>query len=244
MQPLNFLQSPIVQSALDFVFPPLCLGCGLYFDNDTPGVDTPICPKCDRRIEALRFDTVVCAGCGGVMSASQRCPECGPGFWPLFAFGNYHEPLKDIVLHFKFKGITSPAHWAAPRLVAAFHDELLLLGTVVLIPIPLYPGREYYRGYNQARVFADALGRALNRPVAPDLLLRTKRRRPQSRIDHRHREENVHGVFTVAETARSMAPIILIDDVVTTGATVREARRTLERAGYQVVAAIAIAHGV
>lgn len=234
------IDNPVVRSVLDFLFPPLCLGCGEYYDEEEI-----ICRRCESKVNALAFEGMICAGCGGVMSASGRCPECGPEFWPLLAFGDYRPPLKDVILHFKFKGIVSPAAWVARRLAGRIGPELELTGARVLMPIPLHPRREYKRGYNQAELFADALGRELGLPVEADILARVKHRRPQARIDHQRREENVRGVFEVLEEGREdIGGILLVDDVVTTGATVREARRALEAAGYRVVGAVAMGHGV
>ncbi len=246
MRPSALFHNPLVRSVLDFVYPPLCLACGEFYESipDPNGGERPVCHSCDRRIDALRFDTIVCAGCGAVLSASRQCPECGPEFWPLFSFANYRPPLDDVVLQFKFRGITSPAAWIAPKLVAQFAEDLRALERITLVPIPLHPSREYYRGYNQAAIFAAEIGRLLDSPVVGDLLFRVKHRRPQSRIDHRNREANVRGVFAVDDTDHEIADIVLVDDVVTTGATIREAQRTLAAENYRVVAAISMAHGL
>ncbi|HQL25019.1 MAG TPA: double zinc ribbon domain-containing protein, partial [candidate division Zixibacteria bacterium] len=188
------IENPVTRSVLDFLFPPLCLGCGVFYDGDNL-----VCGRCEAGLAALAFEGTICAGCGAVMSASGRCPECGPAFWPLFAFGDYRPPLKEIILQFKFKGIVAPADWIAARLAPVVDRYRSEIEASALVPIPLHPRREHYRGYNQARVFAEALGKRLGLPVETELLARVRHRRPQARIDRRRREVNVHGVFETAD---------------------------------------------
>jgi len=202
---LEFLHTnPLVTGMLDFIFPPLCLGCGDYYD----GPDQ-VCERCRRAIET--FSSVTCLRCGALLPLLRDCPECGEEFLPLFAYGNYRPPLKDIVLQFKFHGITSPARLIATEVCDQFAGHLA--------PVLLLPVRD-------------------------ELLQRVRHRRPQSRIDHRHREQNVRDVFAVGVDLTEPCRCLLVDDVVTTGATVREAARTLRRAGHEVLGVIAMAHGV
>ena len=234
-----FHTNPLVTGMLDFVFPPLCLGCGEYYD----GADQ-VCERCRQAIET--FSAVTCLRCGALLPLLRECPECGENFLPLFAYGNYRPPLKDIVLQFKFHGITSPARLIAPEVCDQFGEAIYSIASRAdaLVPIPLHPRRENMRGYNQAELFARRLAPVLLLPVRDELLERVRYRRPQSLIDHRRREQNVRGVFAVDADQTEPCRCLLVDDVVTTGATVREAARTLRRAGHEVLGVIAMAHGV
>ncbi|MEW6049461.1 MAG: ComF family protein [Candidatus Zixiibacteriota bacterium] len=162
----------------------------------------------------------------------------------LYAFGDYRDPLKEIIIQFKFRGITAPAKTLAAAIDGKFGDRLQPFGDAQLVPIPLYPSREYARGYNQAYLFAEALSEQLRMPCLGDILYRVAHRRPQAKLHHDARTRNVKGVFEVAREAEGRQQVILVDDVVTTGATVAEARRVLLAAGYQVPAVIAMAHGL
>lgn len=233
----SLLDTPLVRGALDFFFPPLCLGCGEFCDSDHD-----ICERCLSRIDLLTFP--VCINCGAVVPRGRACPECGPRYVPLCAYANYQPPLKDIIIQYKFKGLTSPAAFFAARLYDEFADIIDPLRADALVPIPLHPSRENTRGYNQAALFARALGRVIDLPVTEDLIIRTRRRAPQARIDRESRERNIRGVFEPVDSERAPLRVIVVDDVVTTGATVREARRVLESGHHVVVGAVAMAHGV
>ena len=113
------------------------------------------------------------------------------------------------------------------------------------MPVPLYPSREHYRGYNQAAILADELAHRLDFEVRRDLLARVKQRKPQAKLDVRHRVRNIKDVFEVIRPPDdNVKDLILVDDVVTSGSTVLEAKRTLENAGFKVKAVVSIAHAM
>lgn len=229
-------KSPLLKGLLDFVLPPLCLGCGEFNDNH-PG----ICESCRRKIDA--YEHPICLNCFETLPNAQNCPVCREKSVPLFAYGNYASPLQDIIIQFKFRGITLPATLFAPLLYEQFQKQLQSLKAALLVPVPLYPSREKRRGYNQAALFAEQLAQLLDLPVRKDILFRVEKRKPQAKLKFERRVENIKGAFTVAEEAESGERVILVDDVVTSGATATEARNELEKAGYKVCAVVAIAHG-
>ncbi len=221
---------------MDFVLPPLCLGCG-EFNTNHPD----ICPSCRRKIQT--YVDPICLNCSQIIPAAEGCPKCGDKYVPLFAYADYMSPVQDIIIQFKFRGITLPATLFAPPLCEQFQKQLTSLGAAMLVPVPLYPSREKYRGYNQAALFAKQLADLLDLPVREDILFRIKKRKPQAKLKFEKRAENIRGVFTVAKEVENGERVILVDDVVTSGATAREARKELEKAGYKVCGVVAIAHG-
>ena len=229
-------KSPLLKGLLDFVFPPLCLGCGT-FNDDYPGV----CKSCLKKIDT--YEHPICLNCFETLPGAQNCPVCQEKSVPLFAYGNYASPIQDIIIQFKFRGITTPAALFAPLLYEQFQKQLQSLKTGMLIPVPLYPSREKRRGYNQAALFAEQLAQLLDLPVRKDILFRVEKRKPQAKLKLERRAENIKGAFAVAEEAENGERVILVDDVVTSGATAKEAKRELEKAGYRVCAVVAIAHG-
>ena len=108
---------------------------------------------------------------------------------------------------------------------------------------PLHPSREHARGFNQAVVFANALGEKLKLDVDTDILTRIKKGKPQSRLSDSARAQNIRGAFAAIADTDDNDTLILVDDVVTGGHTVREARLVLVQAGFNVPAFISIAHG-
>jgi ComF family protein len=227
-----------VRGLLDFAFPPLCLGCGVYCESSQG-----ICDSCLGRIQ--QFDRPLCLDCLAVLpDDAGRCAACGLSATPLYACGDYTPPLRDIVIEFKFKGITTPAGTFADMINRQFGPKIAAHGPARLVPIPLHPYRENLRGFNQAALLAGALSGVLQMPVADDIISRVRRRRPQSKLGIARRRDNIKGVFEVPRKAEGAERLILVDDVVTSGSTLREARSELTKAGYEVVAAISIAHGI
>jgi len=109
-----------------------------------------------------------------------------------------------------------------------------------LIPVPMYPARQRRRGYNQADLLARALGRELSLPVRPELLKKRKEKARQSALARTAREENVRGVFEASDDARNLA-ILIVDDICTTGETLRACAQTLVARGASRVCAISAA---
>lgn len=228
---------PWLDAVLEFALPPLCLGCGSYTDSETA-----ICEHCRRKIET--YVEPFCLTCKQQLFETTECPNCKRDSWLLFAYGNYIDPLQEVIIHFKFRGITHIGAYFADTLAEQFGERIHRLEPTYLVPIPLYPLREMVRGYNQAEVFAEELSLRLDIPVATDFLKRTKRRKEQARLSEHERAANIKGAFEATADADPGETVILVDDVVTSGMTVSEARRVLMEAGFQVPAAISIAHGL
>jgi ComF family protein len=233
----SLLHNRWIRSLLDFVFPPLCLGCGQFEDGDPP-----LCRSCRDAIDA--YDSPLCLECFKALGESDRCPDCGVDGVPLFAYGNYVPPLREIIIQMKFRGITLPASFLADWLAGAFGDRLRCRPGAVLVPIPLHPGRENRRGYNQAALLADHLGGCLDLTVNHDVLYRSKNTRPQATMRLADRARNVRNVFGAAAVEGDDRAVILVDDVVTSGSTMRAAASEMRKLGWQVVAAVSAAHGL
>lgn len=221
---------------LDFVFPPLCLGCAEF--TEAP---EGICEACQAAIDS---DPVpICLNCLQPLQEQLLCDVCGEWALPLFFCGAYVAPLDEIVKQLKFHGITSPAAFFARQLSERFAEQIANLNDAQLIPIALHPGREDARGYNQATLLAEALSENLGLPVDCRSLRRVRKRRPQAQLSLRKRVANIKGVFGALPPSRPGVRSILVDDVVTSGITVMQAKQVLEESGHKVVAVIAIAHG-
>lgn len=227
---------PLIKGLIDFVYPPLCAGCREY--AETPG---GICDRCLARIDwwdksilltDIDFRTV--------SNPEGKEPES----FPLFAAGSYMGPLREIVVQYKFHGATSIVPVVAERIAIQFGAEIQKLSPALLVPIPLHPSREYLRGYNQAEVLAKAVSSLVGIPVVDGIISRVKKRRPQSRLSKSKRAANIQAVFALSAglDPNLCHRVILVDDVVTSGQTLFEARRTLRAGGFDVVGAIAIAH--
>ena len=219
---------------LDFVYPPLCLGCG----EEAPA-NAPVCDNCLKRID--KYDRPICLTCAEIVYQGHSCPLCKDAGFLLYAYGDYHEPMAEIIKQLKFKGITYPAQLFSELIIDRLGPQIETHDADFLVPIPLHQSREYARGYNQAKLVADYIGHGMNIKLDNDLLVRDKKRTPQAKLRSQDREANIAGVFHAIETCSTTTRLILVDDVVTTGSTLKEARKVLIAAGFTVPAAIAIA---
>ena len=190
---------------LDFAFPPLCAGCGSFCEEDSA-----ICETCRTEIDWLSRPTYLfpaATGDEGKMRPRESLP--------VFAAGDYVDPLRQLIIQIKFRSVLRPVGFLAKRIADEFGDDLADFRPTHLLPVPLHPTREYSRGYNQAWLLANDLSAVLEVPVESDLLCRVRQRRPQARLSEARRAANIRGVFTVNESCEvdpNSARIILIDD--------------------------------
>ncbi|HEU4724753.1 MAG TPA: ComF family protein [Candidatus Eisenbacteria bacterium] len=232
---------------LDAVTDRRCAGCRGPAERRRP-----VCDACDAAIG--RLGSALCLPClhgvegadpeAGVARRGGACPRHGSDRLVL-AGPAYEPPLDAIVRAFKYEGNAHLAGWIAslvptpPLVDGAFGREALL------VPIPLHPARRASRGYDQAHLLAAALGRWWGVPVAP-LLERRVETRPQARLDAEARRTNLDGAFRLVTGADALArgrPLWIVDDVVTTGATLLAAAQALEEARPAWILALAASHG-
>jgi ComF family protein len=153
----------------------------------------------------------------------------------------YGGPLRDCVLALKYRGRHKTAERLATRLLANPRCRALLDSADVVIGVPLHPERARERGFNQADLLARALGKRISIPVS-SALARTRKTQPQSELGARARRRNVLDAFAVrADSDLKNATVVLIDDVTTTGATLRECASALLACGVREVRSITAA---
>ena len=222
--------------ALRLVLPPRCLLCGALGDDDRDlcagcrddlAVNAPCCPRC-----AMPLATPAPA-CG-------QCLRGEPPFARAWAPLRYAHPLDLLEARFKFR-----ADLAAGRVLSSLMIERAANDAPelpeLLIPIPLHPSRLRERGYNQTLELLRPLAQAVSVPLRTDALMRVRATPPQTGLDAAARRRNLRGAFAVAPDATLPAHVAVFDDVMTTGATLREAAQTLLRAGVARVDAWALA---
>jgi ComF family protein len=188
-----------------------------------------------------------CVGCDTV-SRETFCAVCGfpdpvePDLSgdgvPIHALGIYDGPLAAAIRRLKY----TPCPALARPLGAALADVLQRAQpepTTVLVPVPLHPRRLAERGFNQSALVAAALAERAGLRSRPRLLRRVRETAQQAELDRRARATNVSDAFTLCAPAPPSA--ILIDDVVTTGATVSACVRVLIAQGTRVIAIVALA---
>lgn len=155
------------------------------------------------------------------------------------AAGPYVEPLRTALSQFKFARRRALARPLGDLLVEQC-GPWLPAQVDALVPVPLDRGRERERGFNQAALLAERLGSALRRPVRPRWLERVRPTPPQSALSAAARRDNVRGAFRAARAAAGRH-VLVVDDVLTTGATVAECARALRAAGARTVGVVTVA---
>ena len=157
----------------------------------------------------------------------------------------YDDAAKDLVLGFKHADRIESTTLFAKWMIAAGSD--LVAGCDMIVPVPLHWTRLFRRRYNQSALLAQALGKLGEKPVMADGLKRKRKTPSQGRLGRIARARNVQGAFAVAPRNRMKLKgkrVLLIDDVYTTGATVRAAAKVLNRAGVARVDVLVLARVV
>jgi ComF family protein len=166
-----------------------------------------------------------------------HCPTRPIHFDSAFAAAAYRGAARDAVKALKFHGRMEMGALMARRMTLALDEEQERLGpTAALIPVPLHFFRRVHRGFNQSEVLARGVGGMAGLTVLDRALVRAKFTRQQTLLDYDARRRNVAGAFRVADpgAVRGRA-VLLIDDVLTSGATVNECARVLRDAGAAAI---------
>jgi ComF family protein len=243
---LRALAGRLVHGALDLVLPPRCLGCGA-------GVEAPgrLCPACWRMLTFL--GPPHCRLCGyplpHALPAAPLCGACAadpPAYHRARAALRYDDGSRGLILAFKHADRTDTAP-AFGRWLARAGAELLADADLVA-PVPLHRWRLLKRGYNQAAILAQALARQTGVRLLPDLVQRVRATASQQGLGGRARIENITAAaFRIHPWHRRRihgAKVLLVDDVLTTGATVEACARVLRRAGAAQIDVLTLARVV
>lgn len=226
----------------DLLFPKFCLGCGT--------LGTYICPKCQRLLRYLNRDT--CFYCKKASLYGLTHPIClkkfnVDGVVSIFYYNNL---LKKIIKNVKYRLVTEAwkdlTRMIKPESIGRIAFYKKLSRDLFLQPIPLFKTKIRERGFNQAFLIAKFFQTFLEFSIS-DFLVRVKETFPQAELKtKRDRYQNLRGAFKVRPEYRSAlagSNIILIDDVITTGSTAKEAGKTLKKTGANKVYVLAIAKG-
>lgn len=221
-------------SALDGIakhfLPASCLLCAA----DTDGA--LLCPACAADLP--RLPSAHCPQCASETTLGERCGAClknPPAFTRTIAVFRYEFPVDRLIQALKYSHQLALADWFGACLshqIAADEHDLLL-------PLPLHPSRLQTRGFNQSLEIARVIHRRLGIPLDARSLARTRATPPQAALPHKERAKNVRGAFACASDL-SGKRILLVDDVMTTGSTLRECARIIAMHGAaQISVAVA-----
>lgn len=218
-----------IKSVIDFLFPPACPLCGAPVS-----IHGELCADCWTSFNWI--DGAKCVRCGYPFAMDMdnaMCPVCASGQCELDWIRSacvYDDASKMAMLPFKHCGRISYSKFMSRAMIWALHD-VVLTDIDLVMPVPLARRRLFYRAYNQAALLARPIARVLGVCIDYSSVSR-KYRRDMGHMNSRERARNIHGVFNVVcpENIRGKN-ILLVDDVMTSGATFRELRRVLIDSG-------------
>ncbi len=200
-----------------------------------------VCHNCLNYLPLVK--PPLCRHCGRPVKKGASCPFCSNESkldhgraWLVFM-----PPSDRLIHHYKYRKKTKLVHLFGRAMALLIRTDPTLKHADIMTPVPLFWWKRLRRGYNQAALLSKIIGQETGIPVK-DLLKRVKNTKTQTRLSESEREKNVLNAFTVQMNNIKDQSVLLIDDVLTTGATLNECARVLKQAGaaevYSCVAAI------
>ena len=173
------------------------------------------------------------------------CREGNYAFDRARSYGLYNDALHHAILLLKYEEVTRLGDWFATRLAEIVAREGEAFRADVIVPVPLHPDRQRERGYNQTELIARPLARRLHMKQGAYLLMRTKPRPARLVLSRKGHWESVRGAYATRKGLRvDKLRVLLLDDVLTTGATLDSCARALKRAGAAAVLGLTVARVV
>jgi len=220
----------VTRSLVRLVYPDFCAGCNTLIE--TPG-RYPICQSCLSGINYCEGPYACVPGEGNVSS--------------YFSLGHYEGILRNLIVNFKYHNKINLVDFFADKLIERSSQKIFLSPfseSDLIIPVPLHFNKAKERGFNQAELLGMALSRRTGIPMVCDAVIRHKETVPQNKLKIEERFSNLYGAFSLNRTKSSFLKnknVIIIDDVLTTGATVENLARTIKLAGSSNIFAVTIA---
>ena len=235
------LKEEISQKGLRLFFPVRCPVC----DRPVPGMKADCCRKCEaslRFVEGRRCekcskriheeDATLCDDC----AQTEHAYDKGVALYP-------YRFVAESLYRLKYMGRREYARFYAERFCARYGAQLKALQPDALVPVPSHVHREQKRGYNQAALFAHAIGTRLNIPVREDLIRRVKPTAPQKELGATERRNNLKNAFLLAQNDVKLKTIVVVDDIYTTGATMDAVAHIFRTCGVRRIYFATIAIG-
>ena len=194
-------------------------------------VKEPSCKKCGKQLENERQE--YCGDC----SRKRHHYEQGKAIF------SYQNDMKLSMYRFKYSGRREYADFFAEEVTKRYGRWIVQRGIEVIVPVPMYMSKKRKRGYNQAEIFALALGRECAIPIERKLVQRIRNTMPQKSLNDIQRKDNLKGAFQVRTNIVKYSKILLVDDIYTTGATIDAIAELLKKSGAKEVYFLSICVG-
>lgn len=228
-------------SLLDIIYPKFCVGCGRW--------GSYICKKCGRNIHTLSLEETICPVCERPSMCGLTHRNCKTRYSidGLISAFSYSGVMRKAIKTLKYQKVSDIAQYIVKNVAISFLESKIKMicpnnFSLILSPIPIHKQRLQERGFNQSLYIAKCLAQRLHLPIVDNLLIRAVYTEPQVTMTTRgDRLKNMKGVFSYnadvsnIPLSKENTAVLLIDDVFTTGATLREAAGELKKAGFRTV---------
>ena len=221
-------------NVLDFLFPRRCPVCGVVVEQEG-GL---ICPSCFPKLSFIKSPT--CKKCGKEIldETMEFCEDC-MAHRHAFEYGiglvNYDETARKSMVKIKYENKREYLDFYGSAMAARHGRTILDMHVDAIVPVPVHPSRRRRRGFNQAEILAEIIGKRLGIPVETELLFRTRKTLPQKELTAAERLKNLSGAFRVGKVPDGIKRVLLVDDIYTTGSTAEACARVLRSAGVEEV---------
>lgn len=234
-QPPAYLLYKFIWNAADWVYPPYCGGCGQFGDR--------WCSHCQTSIEALPAE--ICPTCGNPHPGGNLCSRCAedpPAYHQLRSAVIFKGPVRNAIHRLKYDRDMGIGEALSKHLIQFVENFNWPLDCVT--SVPLSNAHLMERGYNQSNLLARPLALAMQIPFMPQALKRTRETRSQVGLSAKERDINVRDAFWANGNLVKNKTVVVIDDVTTTGSTIRACASALHAAGALSVYGLTLARAV
>jgi ComF family protein len=227
---------------------PICLACLDSFER----ISAPLCHLCGHpfaqpfsgpgtaQLATFSLPVVAAITAPSALLLCRLCRKGTYGFDRARSFAVYSDALFEAIILMKYEEVTRLGFWFAGRLAQLEDFSAEAWRPDAVVPVPLHPERRRERGYNQAELIARPLAKLLRIPLKAGLLIRTKSRPSQLLLSRHQRWESVRGAYAAPGRRAVDLRVLLVDDVLTTGATLDACARALKKAGAASVTALTV----
>ena len=209
----------------NLLFPPVCQNCG----ERTDSAEVWLCNKCVENLEEL--EPGLCPECGTKLIKGE-CFECGRPDVPwteVQALYRYHDALRALIHKLKYQDKRKIADYLAEKSADWLKAKHIFSDAEIIVPVPLHHVRQRERGFNQAALLAERLGKLMNWEYHANVLGRTRATVKQSMVEFEDREKNVNNAFKVKKPELlTNKKVVVIDDIYTSGSTMKALCRTIK----------------
>lgn len=212
----------LISDFVDILYPALCPGCGNVYASG----EEILCSSCEMDLPLFNNEQVVENILGGRVLIKSAAI-----FLKFYAGGLTQKLLHQV----KYKNNRQLGEYLGMEMMMT-NDNAIRFGDIdLIIPVPLHEDKLKQRGYNQSELIAAGIARVLNKPVATDLVHRVAKSETQTRKSRDERWANVSGIFECEDKALSGKNVLLVDDVITTGATMESCAEAVLGAGAESI---------